>query len=517
MEDSVIINQSAIDRAFFRASALKKYEVELKKNASSSRDDEFGRLDKDKVSGMGNGDYSKLNPKGHVPEGTELTNKTIIIGKMTPVPQVGEGVKPFRDSSEMYKYTVPGFVDRVWADLRNADDYPMIKMRVRSERIPQIGDKFCIKGDTEVLTLDGWKKIKDVTREDQVASLLDGKYLQYEKPIDVYHFKYDGKMYKLRSQQVDLDVTIDHELFVKKRNHTEFELVPAGQMIGKRYRLKKDCENPFLDEEWLELPAYKNRNINKPAKRYDYDAFLELLGIFISDGNVYEGKQGKYRDKYICISGEKQRKINHLREIAENLGVNVVWAKDKDTSLNDEELGCGHRIHDIQLANYLEPLSVGAINKFLPDYVWDLSQRQARILLNSLISGDGSHNNNGSECYYTSSRRLADDVMRLAIHAGWSGSIKLVRPKGSKYKITNKWGTHEGTTNADALSVRIVKSKNEPEVNHGHIKTQNGQSESTYHYKGDVYCLEVSNHVFMIRQNDKNVFIGNCSRHGQKG
>jgi hypothetical protein len=140
--------------------------------------------------------------------------------------------------------------------------------------------------------------------------------------------------------------------------------------------------------------------------------------------------------------------------------------------------------------------------------------RQSKVLLESLISCDGSHNNQGSVCYYTSSKSLANDVMRLAIHSGWSGSIKTIREEGTAYKIETDRSSSEGILNADTLSVRIIKTKNEPQMNHGHINTQNGQSEEIYEYEGMVGCLEVPSHVFMIRQNNKNVWIGNCSRHG---
>ena len=82
-----------------------------------------------------------------------------------------------------------------------------------------------------------------------------------------------------------------------------------------------------------------------------------------------------------------------------------------------------------------------------------------------------------------------------------------------KYCKNNKDVVSSGITNEDALVVCIVRTKNEPQINHGHCKTQHGQSEEIYKYKGKVYCLEVSSHVFMIRQNNKNVWIGNCSRH----
>jgi replicative DNA helicase Mcm len=116
----------------------------------------------------------------------------------------------------------------------------------------------------------------------------------------------------------------------------------------------------------------------------------------------------------------------------------------------------------------------------------------------------------GSEHYYTSSTRLADDISRLALHAGWSGSIKVNREKGSEWNIEGR----TGTLNADTLSVQFNKTKNTPQINHGHTKKQNGQSEELIDYNGKVYCLEVPSHVFYVRLNKKPVWTGNCSRHG---
>jgi len=510
-EDSLIFSSSSIQRGLFRSTSLKKYITSVQKNHSTAQDDLFMKPDPSRVVGMRHASYDKLNDKGYVPEETVIVNGDIIIGKVSPIQPTGNNNKIYKDSSEVYKSHAPGTIDKVYTGIYNNDGYEMMKCRVRSMRSPVIGDKFCMifSADVDVLTSEGWKKMADVTKEDFIATLSEGKYLKYEKPTDIIKFKYKGEVYKLRSQQVDLDVTVDHRLYARKRNKKEFELIPAIDLAGKRYNLKKDCENDYPDVEYMTLPSCVYRGKKMPAKKIKYDDFLDLLGIFIADGYV-DGHE-------IVIAGEKQRKIEHMEAICNNLDVTIQFEKDPSTHLNNLGLGCRHRIMAPQIARYLEPLSVGAINKFLPDYVWNLSQRQARLLLDSMITGDGSHNLQGAQCYYTSSKQLADDTMRLAIHAGWSASIKLIRPEGSHYKIPGKNRISEGTSNADALSVRIVKCKNEPEINHGQILTQDAQTEEIYDYEGDVWCLEVPSHVFMIRQNMKNVFIGNCSSHGQKG
>lgn len=481
--------------------SLKKYSSSITKNQETSGDDKFMKPPQDKTIGIKNGQYDKMNEKGYVPEETQITNGDVIMGKVTPINDTTNSGKIFKDSSEQYKSHADGVVDRMYIGIKNQDGYETRKALIRSERFPHIGDKFCLKldGSVDVLTSKGWKLLENIQKTDLVAVLVNGK-LRYKFPIDTYRFEYDGEMYKLRSQQVDLDVTMDHELYVKKRDHKEFELVPAKDIMGKRYNLKKDCKNIYPDVQTI--------NINGTI--YNYDAYLDLMGIFIADGSL--DKSSKTR---INIAGIKERKIDHLYKVATKLGLNVVSSKDNTTTYNDQNMGCCHYVTCKDIYEKFEELNVGALNKFLPRYVWKLSQRQARILLDSLISCDGSSNNQGSECYYTSSKRLADDVMRLAIHCGWAGSIKTIREEGAEYEIITNKSHSKGTINADTLSVRIIKSKNEPQINHGHAKTQDGQSEETYHYKGTVGCIEVPSHVFMIRQNNKNVWVGNCSRHGQ--
>jgi DNA-directed RNA polymerase beta subunit len=142
-EDSVIINQSAIDRGMFRASSVTKKITTIQKNQSTSQDDIFTRPDPSKVAGMRHGSYDKLNDNGYVPEETVINDGDIIMAKISPIQPVGTSNKTFKDNSEQYKAHVNGAVDKVWTGIYNHEGYEMRKMRIRSERIPIIGDKMC--------------------------------------------------------------------------------------------------------------------------------------------------------------------------------------------------------------------------------------------------------------------------------------------------------------------------------------------------------------------------------------
>jgi intein/homing endonuclease len=170
-------------------------------------------------------------------------------------------------------------------------------------------------------------------------------------------------------------------------------------------------------------------------------------------------------------------------------------------------------INEHELAEYFADLSVGAVNKSLPAWVWTLSARQCRILLDGMLLGDG-HTTDTSCHYFTSSIKLRDDVQKLCQHAGWTAYV--VKRYDAGHQTTMKDG-RVITATADAWCVQIRKTRLRPTLNHGHSKTQSGQKEELTEFNGKVYCLRVPTEVFLVRRNGCCVWTGNSSRHGQKG
>lgn len=481
-EDSLIFNKTAIQRGKFRGMYLKKYLVQVQKNQTTLQDDLLIKPDPNKTSNMKNSNVDKLNEKGYAPEETILNNGDAIFGKVSQVTDPN-AKKPYRDSSEIYKMHNPGVVDRMYIDIPNADGYLTREALVRSEKYPNIGDKYCFpeSANVEVLTTEGWINVKNVTKKHKVASLIENKYISYENPTELYEFDHDGDMYKLRSQQVDIDCTLNHKLYVKRRDHEEYELIEAKDIMGKQFNLKKNCENIN--------PDVKTFNLIK-EKEFDMNTWVKFFGLWIAKGCA------ETCNTSITQCEPHIQKI--ITDIITSLGYNYSVDKCELTITIDNKI----------LSDYMQSLSVGAPYKRLPEWVWSLSQNQSRILLEHMLLGDGgmsectkgSNSYENSSCYYTSSVGLADDVMRLAIHCGWSGNKIIAEPTGHEIY--------------DNYCVNIIKTKNEPQINHCHVETQNEQSENIYNYKGKIYCLEIPSHIMMIRQNGKNVWISNSSRHG---
>jgi DNA-directed RNA polymerase II subunit RPB2 len=145
-EDSVIMNQSSIDRGLFRSIYYRTY-LDTEKKSGVQQLEEFEKPTRDTTLRMKHGSYNKLDDDGLVPPGTRVFGEDIIIGKTAPIPpdseELGQRTRSHtrRDVSTPLKSTENGIVDQVLLTT-NADGQKFVKIRVRSTRIPQIGDKF---------------------------------------------------------------------------------------------------------------------------------------------------------------------------------------------------------------------------------------------------------------------------------------------------------------------------------------------------------------------------------------
>ena len=145
-EDSVIMNQSSIDRGLFRSIYYRTY-MDTEKKSGVQQLEEFEKPTRETTLRMKHGNYSKLDDDGLVAPGTRVFGEDIIIGKTAPIPpdseELGQRTRSHtrRDVSTPLKSTENGIVDQVLLTT-NADGQKFVKIRVRSTRVPQIGDKF---------------------------------------------------------------------------------------------------------------------------------------------------------------------------------------------------------------------------------------------------------------------------------------------------------------------------------------------------------------------------------------
>lgn len=135
-EDSLIINQGAIDRGLFTTHHFTFEKTELEKNEEFTNPDPNVTAD---IKAYSN--YDKL-VNGHVPIGTYIENGDIIIGKVGKLNKNDQYDNfKYYDKSIVYKYDEPSYVWDVILG-RNEDDNLFCKIILKSVRKVAIGDKF---------------------------------------------------------------------------------------------------------------------------------------------------------------------------------------------------------------------------------------------------------------------------------------------------------------------------------------------------------------------------------------
>ncbi|TEY86611.1 hypothetical protein BOTCAL_0005g00320 [Botryotinia calthae] len=176
-EDSVIMNQSSIDRGLFRSLFYRAY-TDQEKRIGMNVVEQFEKPYRSDTLKLKQGTYDKLDDDGIVAPGVRVTGADIIIGKTAPIApdseEMGQRTKAHvkRDASTPLRSTESGLVDQVLITT-NAEGLRFVKVRMRTTKIPQIGDKFASRhGQKGTIGITYMQQDMPFTREGVVPDLI---------------------------------------------------------------------------------------------------------------------------------------------------------------------------------------------------------------------------------------------------------------------------------------------------------------------------------------------------------
>ena len=142
VEDSILFNEGSVKRGLFRTTYFNMYQTRESstKVANSKVNNRFSPVVTEGAIGVKPGyDYSNLDEHGLIKENTVMDDKKVLIGKVEDDPSE-PGI--LVDDSVYPKKGQLGVVDKSFIT-EEEEGFRLAKVRIREERVPAIGDKFC--------------------------------------------------------------------------------------------------------------------------------------------------------------------------------------------------------------------------------------------------------------------------------------------------------------------------------------------------------------------------------------
>ncbi|MDY6789150.1 MAG: DNA-directed RNA polymerase subunit B [Candidatus Nanohaloarchaea archaeon] len=149
IEDAVIFNKSSIERGLARSHYFRTYTTESRRYWGGQKDT-IGIPDKDSRGYKSETAYSKLDEDGIVNPETHVEEGEVIVGKTSPPKFLGSseevkmGLAAERETSKTVRHGSSGIVDKTLIT-ETEEGNKLIKTKLRSQRIPELGDKFATR------------------------------------------------------------------------------------------------------------------------------------------------------------------------------------------------------------------------------------------------------------------------------------------------------------------------------------------------------------------------------------
>lgn len=313
-------------------------------------------------------------------------------------------------------------------------------------------DPNCFRGDTEILTLDGWQRFDSLDKSSLVAqySIVQDR-ISYVKPLEHIEQDFSGNLVHNKTMQLDVLATPDHRILMfNRKTGAPIETTAAEFPEDKQIFNAADSyaiDNPLLIDEWL----------------------LRFIVAVQADGSWHAGG--------LDFSFYKKRKWSRMLAILEKL-------KLPYSVINTNIEG------RMRLRVLKHPV-LDTVAEFLPDKHFDwwvlrLSKKLQRVFIDELWQWDGLSTR---ETNYASSIEINSDIVQalLTVNNRRSRRRVYVNSSGSvSYQVDASNRRHSLTTNREQTLVP---------------------------YRGKVYCVTVPEGNIVIRNGQCVSIVGNCQNY----
>lgn len=369
----------------------------------------------------------------------------------------------------------------------------------------EIDHPACFWPNTEILTKDGWKYIKDIEVGEQVATLNTTNNLMEWQPTNkVINEPYKGKMIRIVGNNINTCVTPNHRFYVQMTHRDAVVVMTAQEILDSKLKRKSihgyipttaGWEGQHFDTWTISAnPTYNGtieaRKIQHTDLVLNAEAFFAFLGFYLAEGCTNH-HSGSYS---IIVSQNEGDRAEQFRKVLSSLSPEITWSEttpSKRKTLN-------FYITDSRLFKYLEPLG-NKYTKFIPDEIKSASKPLLTILFEWFLKGDGA-NVHGRRSVFTVSRLLIEDLHEILLKTGYAGVIK-VQNNHEKDRM---------------IEGRLIKASNSKPLNRLWVKKAKGVyldfrflTVDEIEYDGTVHCVNVDNSTIYCKDGIAPFWSGN--------
>ena len=355
----------------------------------------------------------------------------------------------------------------------------------------------CFSEDTEILTNKGWRLFSELDHSETVATLNPcSGIIEYQRPSDYIARQYSGEMRLITNPKKTLEclVTPNHRVWRTDRSGNRLFSERADSLSDKGF-IPRTGKWTGLEVVSFPVPGYDNhwcsgrkrhtkRSVARPSIDVSMSVWLRFLAIYLSEGSLH-GRWG--------INISQRTHMDEVEEIVRAIGVSYKRTKE------------GFVLNSLPIAQYLRQFGL-CHEKFVPDFVKQLSSSLIQCFLDAYCLGDGSRRGTG-RLWFSTSKRMADDLQELVFKAGSVAAVSRRKCVGQTMSV----GVGKSYTRRHDLW--LVRERACCKRFWFETKSRRNDYIQTLDYSGMVYDVTIPNHIVYVRRNGKPFWSGNCMRY----
>lgn len=306
------------------------------------------------------------------------------------------------------------------------------------------GEVWCLPPDSIVYGNPEPKPISDVKTNDKTLSH-KGKFSRVKR---TYVRDYIGDLISVSPYYADpLRLTPNHEILcatgVKKKQQTLWKknfvqpaliwkkaesIDPSDFLIFPRYQEENDINELEISYSWTNSGCFKPTSFSQRKKIKVDDKLLKLIGLYISEGSIYQGKylyKGSTKTQftlYFSFGKHEHQLIKYTEKLFRDIFGETLKRSETHTTI---DLVCAKRI----IAQFFKQFGCRSKEKQLPDWIVQLPQVKLFPLIWGLVKGDGNEDKYQIS-YFTSSQKLAYQLRLILFKLGVIHSLHWRRNDG---------------------------------------------------------------------------------------